>query len=198
MDTLSVISWFEITPTSLTITGRPTFEQWSEGLRDLQKIRACLPFLIGDMLVQGESLFGESYAQAVEATGYTAQTLMNYASVCRRIPKERRSESLTFSHHALVAAEPAESQANWLDVAEGAALNTSELREAIMLTKRIREEVEVEYVVDVVDVVSCHSITVTFTEAELEALGSFLGGFTGWSELEAAAVHKLEEAWLAL
>ena len=60
------------------------------------------------------------------------------------------------------------------------------------------EETEAAYVVEVVDVVGYHSTTVTFTEPELEALASFLDGFTGWSEIEAAAVQKIEDARLAL
>jgi hypothetical protein len=75
--------------------------------------------------------FGERMAQAVENTGLAPQTLMNYASVARRVPPERRRQSLPYSYHAVVAPlEPAD-QERWLTDAEAEGWTRRELAHAV-------------------------------------------------------------------
>lgn len=74
---------------------------------------------LGDWLLFGEGVYGERYAQAVEATRRSKATLQDYARVALLIPRSRRRVELTFHHHRLVAKaamQPAE-QDRWLDEA---------------------------------------------------------------------------------
>ena len=131
MDKLSTGKWFEIDETSLTITGSPTFDEWAGLFGDLCEFHKALPWFIGDLLVQGEHRYGETNAAAVDETGLGIQTLTNYASVCRRVPRERRNPNLSFTHHALIASLDDHSQQAWLKEAETYDMRTNELRAGI-------------------------------------------------------------------
>jgi hypothetical protein len=91
------------------------------------KVRETANWVLGDILLYAER-FGESYAQLEAATGYRQSTLMNYVSVSKRVPLERRRPNLSHGHHAEVAAlDPAE-QDEWLDEAERQLWNRDDLR----------------------------------------------------------------------
>jgi hypothetical protein len=84
----------------------------------------------------GEHTYGETYAQALDATEYSYQTYANAKSVAKRVEVYRRRENLSFGHHAEVAAlEPAE-QDRWLDRAESEAWTRAELRAQVQRAKR--------------------------------------------------------------
>ena len=83
---------------------------------------------LGDWLRYGNSRYGERYRSAAAITGYDVQTLMNQAYVASRFEVSRRREKLSFSHHAELAALPAEAQARWLSRAERAGLSVRALR----------------------------------------------------------------------
>jgi hypothetical protein len=78
-------------------------------------------------------VYGETYAQAVHATGLAEQTLTNYASVCNRIPRSRRRPPhvLKFSVHAEVAYLPPADQEKWLKEAVANKWKRRDLREAL-------------------------------------------------------------------
>jgi hypothetical protein len=61
----------------LKITARLSYEQWEDMVGGLQRIHRSILWLIGDALCYGEQRWGEKYSQAIEATGYAVQTLMN-------------------------------------------------------------------------------------------------------------------------
>ena len=84
-------------------------------------------------MVQGEALYGELYAQGMDATGLSHQTLMNLASVARRVaPEVRRGGEISHAHHAEVSKfDTAAEQAHWLEVAIAEKLTVKELRERI-------------------------------------------------------------------
>lgn len=87
-------------------------------------------WLIGDLLNHIERVYGETYAQAAEATGLSKGALMNYTSVCRNIPRSRRRPTVPFSTHMDVAyLEPAE-QERWLKEAADKGWTKEELRSA--------------------------------------------------------------------
>lgn len=86
----------------------------------------------GDYLNQGEQKYGETYAQAVNESGYATGTLMNAASVCGRIEISRRREILSFGHHAAVAyIEDAAVQDRLLEAAGEGGWSVTALREAV-------------------------------------------------------------------
>lgn len=125
------VQGFEMLPDRMTVHGEPSFAEWSAMMAQVLHVRGALPWWTGDLLTYGECAYGEAYAQAIEVTGYEYQTLANYASVCRRVPPERRQPELSFSHHALVAALLPEDQTYWLHEAWDLYWTTSDLRDAL-------------------------------------------------------------------
>jgi hypothetical protein len=69
---------------------------------------------IGDWLLFGQSEYGNRYKHAIAATGLDYQTLRNYAWVASRFDPARRRDTLSFGHHAEVAALPEADQEAWL------------------------------------------------------------------------------------
>ena len=105
-----------VTTTGLTYSSPPSWEQWREDGRWLARETEAIRWRVGDWYNAGETFFGEQAAQAVD--GLSAQSIQNAAWVANRYIGSRRRESLSWSHHAEVAAlEPADAD-NLLDEAE--------------------------------------------------------------------------------
>jgi len=118
----------EMTDTEWTPLGDMAYEQWHAAGAQLQKMGRAWQFWCGDWLNYGEARYGEKYAQAIETTDFARQTLLNVASIAKRVPPERRRESLSFSHHEAVASlKPAE-QDRWLSEAESEGYTVKRLR----------------------------------------------------------------------
>ena len=60
-----------------------------------------------DAVQDGERRYGETYAQAVEATGYGVEALKNAKWVAERYEPSTRVDVLCWSHHREAAALPA-------------------------------------------------------------------------------------------
>jgi hypothetical protein len=83
---------------------------------------------VGDWLRYGTAKWGEKYTIAAKITGYDTHSLENMVYVASRVEISLRRESLSWSHHFLVAAlEPAE-QAYWLDRATECSFSVNDLR----------------------------------------------------------------------
>lgn len=105
------------TSVSLDLPADMTYERYEALGLALGRAHRTVAWMIGDWLNFGELVHGDKYAQAAEQINMAPQTLLNYASVSRKIPRERRRPELPFSVHALVAPlEPTE-QMFWLDKA---------------------------------------------------------------------------------
>lgn len=121
----------QFTPTGLLIPEGMTFEQWEEIGNSLAGIEQARQWWVGDWVNYGEARYGEKYTQALDATGLAYQTLMNAASVARKVEISRRRENLSWSHHEAVAKlDPAE-QDRWLDRAASERLTRAEVRAAL-------------------------------------------------------------------
>lgn len=83
---------------------------------------------IGDWVRYGNARYGERYKLVASITGYDTQTLMNMAYVTSRFEPARRRESLSFSHHAELAALCREEQDSWLERAALERLSVRALR----------------------------------------------------------------------
>lgn len=137
-----------LTPTSLTITDPDmAYETWeSLGVMFGKIDRACR-WWVGDWINHGEALYGDDASQAVEATlserydlahrvtGLDQGTLMNLASVCRKVAKSRRREELPISIHVEVAKLGPREQKKWLSACIKHGWSRSELREQIKLAE---------------------------------------------------------------
>ena len=117
------------------------FEDWVIDGRRLGTIGRGVGWWIGDWLRFGNQAYGEKYVRAGRITGYDVQTLMNMTYVASRVEISRRRESLSWSHHAEVAALSAVDQDLWLARAEEYRLSVQDLR--VMLREaRNRERTE--------------------------------------------------------
>lgn len=96
---------FFLTPVGLHIVGQPSYRAWNAAGIKLARMRTSVQWSIGDWLLYGEGRgdWGETYAQAMDFTQYSEQTLQNFVWVCRRWDFSRRKE-ISFTHHAVIAA----------------------------------------------------------------------------------------------
>jgi hypothetical protein len=106
--------------------------EWESVGYVLGQLHDACRFALGDWILIGEDLFGDDIvAQAVEVTGRSKATLLEYARVARQMPRERRRPSLSFTIHQLVAAKGPRDQDEWLDRVEANGWSTEELRGAL-------------------------------------------------------------------
>ena len=117
-----------LTRVSWLPTEQLTLEQWILQGRRLGALGRGVAWWIGDWLRYGNAAYGEKYVRAARVTGYDVQTLMNMAYVASRFDVSRRRESLSWSHHAELAAHDPEDQERWLDRVERDGLSVACLR----------------------------------------------------------------------
>jgi hypothetical protein len=110
--------------------------EWAEQGRRLGTIGRGVGWWIGDWLGYGNARFGERYVRAARITGYDVQTLMNMVYVASRFDPSRRRETLSFSHHAELAAHDPAAQDRWLDRARQERLSVRCLREELRRERR--------------------------------------------------------------
>lgn len=115
----------------LQLAPQLSFARWVEVGRQLSDIHTSSAWCLGDWLVYGEAVYERRYRAAVERTSLDYQTLRNYAWVARRFPLSRRRDSLSFAHHAEVAAMPEAEQDYWLRKAEQAGWPVKRLRRVV-------------------------------------------------------------------
>jgi hypothetical protein len=115
---------------------------WVDHGRRLGVIGRCVGWWIGDWLRYGNLKFGERYAWASRITGYDAQTLMNMVYVASAYDVAERRPSLSFSHHAELAALPPDERERWLDLAEENRLSVRCLRGELRRARRLEAGVE--------------------------------------------------------
>jgi hypothetical protein len=102
----------------LTPVGTPTREQWSDCLDYLLHLERHIHFWIGDLLVHGESRWGEMYDEMLQRTGYEPRTLRTLKWVASSVDVSRRREGLSFAHHKEAAGLSPEQQDSILGQAE--------------------------------------------------------------------------------
>jgi hypothetical protein len=110
---------------------------------------------LADWAAYGEDRYGAQYRQAVTSSGFTHQTLRNYAWVARRFEVARRRAELSFAHHAEVAALADAEQDSWLDRAERQGWSRSALRTRLRAERRLQDERSLEHVR--LDIASTHA-----------------------------------------
>lgn len=120
-----------LTATSWTPDADMTYERWAEMGTLFGRILRASAWWIGDWLRFGETKWGEKYTQAIENTGLSYEGLRNIVSVCGRVELSRRRDNLSFAHHEVVAALPAQQQEEMLERAEAEGWTRNELRQAI-------------------------------------------------------------------
>lgn len=129
-----------------------TFDSWRAAGRQLGQAVDSFAWCIGDWLVYGQQHYPDRYRYAVGLVDLDYQTLRNYASVARRVEPPQRRSSLSFQHHAEVAALPPHEQIDWLARAEQEKWSRNQLRIALRglrKPKMVRPEVPLSPLQDV-------------------------------------------------
>jgi hypothetical protein len=111
---LDVLRHSRSTRTALYLREVLLYDEWQQIGERLLTVANSSAWWIGDWLLFGQRTYPDRYAIAVERTGFDYQTLRNYAWVASRFDPARRHETLSFSHHAEVAALAEEEQDDWL------------------------------------------------------------------------------------
>jgi hypothetical protein len=117
-----------IQKSGLSLPDEMSFDSWRELGEQFALVASCSTWWLGDWLVYGEKAYGDRYEQAIIDTSLGYQTLRNYAWVARRFPLSRRRDTLSFGHHAEVAALPDDDQDVWLARAERSNWSRNQLR----------------------------------------------------------------------
>lgn len=117
---------------------QPTLEQWSEHGQFLNRCHGSLAWWIGDWFLAGHAWFADEVYKHVDQ--FSPEALRKSVYVCSRIPPEHRKTTLSREHHEIVAHLPVESQIEWLDKAERAQLNPTELRASVRAGHVVRAE----------------------------------------------------------
>lgn len=111
--------------------GEP-YGDWLEFGKKLFELKQAIQWAIGDWINYGEANYGEKYAQALDATDISLQTLQNYAWLSKSFDTSRRRENLSWSHHeAVKGIEDISEQDALLDIAESQQMGRDELREVV-------------------------------------------------------------------
>lgn len=120
----------DVSQTSLSLPEGLALSDWRTLGEQLGRAERSVMWWIGDWWAYGEHRYGERAAivQAPDWTGPSYQTCRNAAAIAKRFEVSRRRDSLAFTHHAEVAALPAEQAEALLERAASEGLSTRALR----------------------------------------------------------------------
>ena len=83
----------------------------------LIRIDSAIQWWIGDWLNAGERIYGEMYAQALDETGASDETLRQYKWVAGKIEMCTRVHNVSWAVHRAIAALPKEKHAEAIELA---------------------------------------------------------------------------------
>jgi N6-adenosine-specific RNA methylase IME4 len=112
-----------------------SFQEWQGIGESLKGVERSLMWWIGDWVRFGEGRYGETYAQAIDATERSYQAVADAKWVADRFELSRRRENLSWSHHREVAALAPADGDRLLDLAESEGWSRNELRRRVSQTK---------------------------------------------------------------
>ncbi len=121
---------FQFQPANVKVQGRPPLAEWQGPLQFALWCQRASPWWIGDMINQGEDLFGEEFGEVCGNT-FSTEMVSRYASVARRVPARNRRPALSWSAHAAVARLPHAEQRRLLAEAERQGLNSDMIRKKV-------------------------------------------------------------------
>lgn len=124
------------TRVGLRISAGLDYEVWERAGQRIARVADSSAWCLGDWIIYGESRYTDRYRRAVKAAGLDYQTIRNYAWVARSFDQSRRRSSLSFQHHAEVAALAPEQQDYWLDQSKRFGWSRNELRKNVRGAQR--------------------------------------------------------------
>lgn len=111
--------------------GNLSYDEWENVGRTLMQIKDSINWWIGDWLNEGEYAFGETYAQAIEITGWDISRLQSTKWVSSRVPITNRFTELSWSHHHFAAKYEPDEQYALLQSAIEDELSTREFKQRL-------------------------------------------------------------------
>jgi hypothetical protein len=138
MTDLSLLSsgHFEITPISLVVVGKPTFDDLDEALRAAWGLGETSKWIQIDLLCYARDALGESFSQLIDSFRYAPGTVVNMLWIGSNIPPDShaRVEGVSLSHHQVVAPPrfSPDQKREWLERARDLRWSRDELRQAVM------------------------------------------------------------------
>lgn len=109
----------------------PTLDHYTKLGSWLGLMNRASVWWIGDWLLYGENRYGETWAQALAATGLTEETLRQRMSVCQAIPPSDRRAGVGFSLHHAVHRLPARQRNTLLRQAQEHGWTLAQMNQAI-------------------------------------------------------------------
>lgn len=85
-----------------------------DAIARVRRADSALKFLIGDVILLGEQLYGEEAFQAIESLDISEETRRECVRVSARVARSRRRIGVPWSQHRAVAALPPAEQKQWL------------------------------------------------------------------------------------
>ena len=79
----------------LAVPPDTTLDQWMSAFRHLEYVKDASAWYIGDLVIQGEQMFGPSASQVMEE--YNQGQLTDYRLTCEAFPADLRYDSIPFS-----------------------------------------------------------------------------------------------------
>jgi hypothetical protein len=118
-----------LTMTSLVLPEQLTWDTYEAIGAWLGTVKRSSSWWLGDWLAYGERTFQERAAQAHASTGLAEQTLLNLATISRRVPPAVRREGVPVHLHAELTSLPPVEQDRWLARIEREGWTRATLRE---------------------------------------------------------------------
>ncbi|HUA28991.1 MAG TPA: LmbU family transcriptional regulator [Streptosporangiaceae bacterium] len=160
----------------LLFARRPSLQSWNAIGEQLIAVADSSTWWIADWLAFGESTFKDRYLEAAKKTQLNYQTLRNYTWVARRFELSRRRDSLTFGHHAEVAALDPPEQDYWLRKAEDLGWSRNKLR--CEVRESLRERQNDEAVQAAADCDDSDGVCATYETLRLQVTAEQVEAFT--------------------
>jgi len=129
----------QLKESGLLFSSTPSLDAWEAIGRQILSVAESSTWWIADWLAYGEEVFQDRYLEAVKRTNLNYQTLRNYVWVARRFEQSRRRDTLSFGHHAEVAALEVAEQEYWLRKADELNWSRNQLRREVRASLRERE-----------------------------------------------------------
>ncbi|MDZ4671959.1 MAG: hypothetical protein SH821_13895 [Phototrophicales bacterium] len=90
---------FKILPIGLQIADGVSVDEWQAFGQHIRMMQISIQWIIGDWLAYGERVYGKTYQDVVDLTGYTYETLRNLAWVAKAFDLSYRYDKLSHTHH---------------------------------------------------------------------------------------------------
>lgn len=120
-----------ISEVALDLPGGLSADDWKVTGEWLGRAGRAVQWWIGDWLNYGDKVYGKTYTDAAEITGYPEKTLRSFAYVARNVELSRRRDDLSWSHHVEVAAMVGADQERWLTAAAANGWSKGKLRSQV-------------------------------------------------------------------